>query len=226
MAKSIRHSYEDALSESEFDQLVEATDGLSKPYDAECLFVLIAAGRLGMRAGEISHMREDWIDYDKEQIQIPNFDKCDHGENGDVCGYCRAQAQLAVENGTYEDLDEALQYRWQPKTTNSARTIPYDHDEFVKTVITEFFRDRDRWPHSRVSINRRVDRVLEAAGYPTDKCYPHSLRATAASHHAYRGLPAPALQALFGWSHFNTAQKYLRLSGGATKRALNDVYGD
>jgi len=222
----VRHSHQDALSESEFDRLIEATDDLEPPYDAECLFVLVAAGRLGMRAGEISHLRETWIDWDTNQIQIPRFDPCDHGDGNTVCGYCRAQSQLAVENGTYESLEEAVENRWEPKTSNSARAIPFDYDPFIETVVREFFADRDRWPHSRVSINRRVDRVLEAAGYPTDKCYPHSLRATAASHHAYRGLPAAALQSLFGWSNLQTAQKYLRLSGGATAKALKNAHGD
>ena len=222
----VRHSHQDAVSESEFDQLVKATDQLKPPYDAECLFVLIAAGRLGMRGGEIAHLKESWIDWDTKQILIPAFDVCDTGEDGSICGYCRAQAELAVENGTYETLDEALDNRWTPKTTHSVRAIPFSYDSFIETVVEEFFRDRDRWPHSRVSINRRVDRVLEAAGFPEDKCYPHSLRATAASWHAYRGLPAAALQSLFGWSNLQTAQKYLRLSGGATAKALQDAHAD
>lgn len=222
----VRHSHQDALSESEFDRLVEATDDLEKPYDAECLFVLVAAGRLGMRAGEIMHMRESWIDLDTNQIRIPSFDPCDHGKDGTICGYCHSQAQLAVDWHDDLTMDEALQNRWEPKTSNSARAIPFDFDPFIQTVVEEFFADRDRWPHSRVSINRRVDRVLEAAGYDTSKCYPHSLRATAASYHAYRGLPAAALQSLFGWSNLSTAQKYLRLSGGATAKALKDAHAD
>jgi len=43
-------------------------------------------------------------------------------------------------------------------------------------------------------------------------------------HHAYKGLPAPALQNLFGWTDLETAQKYVRLSGGKTRDALNKVH--
>lgn len=222
----VRHSHQDAVTESEFDQLVKATDKLEKPYDAECLFILVAAGRLGLRAGEISHLREEWIDWNTKQIHIPRFDPCDHGDNGSICGYCRSQAQLAVENGTYETLDEALENRWEPKCENSARTIPFDFDPFIETVVKEFFVGRGRYPHSRVSVNRRVDRVLKAAGFPAEYCYPHSLRATAASWHAYRGLPAPALQSLFGWSNIQSAQKYVRLSGRPTAKALEETHSD
>lgn len=222
----VRNSHQDALSESEFERLVDATDELEPPFDAECLFIVVAAGRLGMRAGEISHMRTDWIDWDKRQIKIPAWDPCDHGQGEDICGYCRAQAELACEYDETLSMEKALQSRWEPKTPNSVRAIPFDFDHFCEGAIGEFFADRDRFPHSRVSINRRVDRALEAAGMPTDTCYPHSLRATAASWHAYRGLPAAALQSLFGWSNLSVAQKYLRLSGGATAKALKDAHGD
>ena len=87
-----------------------------------------------------------------------------------------------------------------------------------------FFETRDVYPHSRVSINRRVDRVAEAAGIDPSSVYPHALRATAASFHAYRGLTAVPLQSMMGWRQLSTAQKYIRKSGGATAKALRDVH--
>jgi len=60
----------------------------------------------------------------------------------------------------------------------------------------------------------------------SDEVYPHALRATAGTHHAYRGLSTIALQSLMGWEQIDTARKYLRVSGGATAKALEDVYGD
>jgi site-specific recombinase XerD len=56
------------------------------------------------------------------------------------------------------------------------------------------------------------------------RVYPHALRATAATFHAYRGLDPVPLQALIGWSCLSTAQKYIRLSGGTTAKALNDIH--
>lgn len=220
----VRHSHQDALSETEFQRLVDETDNLAHPFDAEALFILVTAGRLGMRAGEIAHMRRDWINYDDSLIQIPRHDPCRGGKNGGPCSYCETQAQLAVEHNDGLCFEDALDQRWEPKTTTSVRAIPFDFDPFVEAVILEFFETRDEFPRSRVTINRRVDRVLRAAGMPEQRCYPHSLRATAASFHAYRGVPSAALQDLFGWAQLSTAQKYLRLSGGATANALREAH--
>lgn len=57
------------------------------------------------------------------------------------------------------------------------------------------------------------------------RIYPHALRATAATYHAYNGLPAIALQNLMGWADLETAQKYLRKSAGATEKALEEIHG-
>ena len=73
-------------------------------------------------------------------------------------------------------------------------------------------------------MNRRVDRVLEAAGLPQDTCYPHSLRATAATELAYKGLNTVALQSFLGWAKLRTARKYVRNSGGMTQKALNEAH--
>lgn len=213
----VRHSHQDALDEQTFERLVDATYELKPPFDAETQFILFAGGRLGMRAGEISHIRESWVDWDRNVIQIPSHEDCD-------CGYCYKQARQAM---TYDEdltLDEAMKHRWQPKTTTSARSIPFDFDEQIAAVIRAFFSIYDEYEHSRVSVNRRIDRVAEQAGIGPDHVYPHALRATAATFHAYRGLGAAALQSLFGWSQLTTAQKYVRLSGGATAKALRDCH--
>lgn len=212
-----RHSHQDALDDSTYEQLVDATAELRHPFDAEALTILVLAGRLGMRAGEISHMTEDWIDWERKIIEIPTWEPCD-------CGYCRQQAQQAADHNEELSFEEALANRWEPKTSTSARAIPFDFDDEIEAIIQEFFTRWDEYPHSRASINRRVDRVAEAADFPTSKIYPHALRATAATFHAYRGLPSTALQSLMGWAKLATAEKYIRLSGGATAKALRECH--
>lgn len=220
-----QHSHERALSDAEFEEVLAATHELEEPFNVQCRFVLVAGGRLGMRAGEICHFRASWVDWDKRQIRIPAFDPCDKSD-GKPCGYCKKRARSAVENHDDWTFAHALDRRWNPKTPNSARAIPFDFDAKVQDVVEEFTFWYDRYPLSRASINRRVDRMVAAAGYPVDKTAPHPLRATAATYHAYRGLPAPALQSLFGWSDLGTAMKYLRLSGGATQQALYEAHSD
>lgn len=214
----VRHSHQDALSEQEFKELWQATRHLRHPLDEEARFVIVAAGRLGLRAAEISHLRESWIDWDRDMIEIPSFQECS-------CGYCKSQSRQSVQR-TGISYDEAISRMWSPKTPTSARAVPFDFTQRVRDTVEAFFFGRDEYPKSRSSINRRVDDAAEAAGWNTSRVYPHSLRATAATWHAYQGLPAPALQSLFGWSKISVAQKYLRLSGSATAKALSDAHSD
>ncbi|QLG61108.1 tyrosine-type recombinase/integrase [Halorarum salinum] len=71
-----------------------------------------------------------------------------------------------------------------------------------------------------------MTRVAEEAGMDRSKLYPHALRATAATYHAYHGLPATALQSFMGWGKISAANKYVRLSGKQTAKALHTTYGE
>lgn len=220
------HSSEAALTDAKFNTLVDAALELDEPFQTEVTFVLFAAGRLGMRAGEIAHIDESWVNWERSIIEIPSHDPCQEGEHGGVCGYCKKAAEQACKYDDDLTMTEALNERWNPKTPNSARAIPFDFDKRVEAVVEAFFETFDGYQHSRASINRRVDRALGAAGLPRDECWPHALRATAATHHAYRGVDVVPLQALFGWADLATARKYIRLSGGATQRALRETHAD
>lgn len=226
MVAVTEHSSEAALSDSQFQDVVDAAYTLDDAFVPETLLILFVGGRLGLRAGEICHLSRDWINWNRSIIEIPAYDPCTKGEHGDVCGYCHKAAEQAAGYSDELTMEDALANRWNPKTENSARAIPFDFDEEIHSVVEAFFAENDRYDSSRASVNRRVDRVLEAAGYPTDFCYPHALRATAATWHAYRGVDAVPLQALFGWSKLGTAQKYIRLSGGATQEALRKTHAD
>lgn len=224
--KTVHHSREDVVSDSRYDKLLAAADRLSYPFDVECRFVLIGCGRLGLRAGELCHVTEDWIDWDSEMLRIPTYSDCSKGRDGGPCGYCRTRAESAVEHTEGLTMEAALDRRWNPKTDAGARAVPFGFSERVKDTLAEFFFCFDGYEHSRASVNRRVDRVLEEAGLPQDSCYPHALRATAATYHSVSGLSTAALQSLMGWSSLTTAQKYVRASGGQTQRALEEAHSD
>ncbi|WP_346140208.1 hypothetical protein, partial [Streptomyces virens] len=86
-----RNSHQDALDDTKYRRLIEATDGLDEPFQTEAFAILVFGGRLGMRGGEICHLSEDWVNWERKMIEIPAYDAC-------ACGYCRQQAHLATQH--------------------------------------------------------------------------------------------------------------------------------
>jgi hypothetical protein len=64
-------------------------------------------------------------------------------------------------------------------------------------AVERLFQTHAEYPHSRVSINRRVDPAAEAAeGLDSQRVYPHGLCATASTYHTARGLTGGVSRAL------------------------------
>jgi integrase len=225
MATDVHHSKEDALSEREFEALLEGCQRLDDGYyTLEAKFIVLVAGRLGLRAGEITHMRESWIDWRRRMVVIPGFEECDKGREGGVCGYCRQHARQRANHNGDVTVAQALDESWTPKTSAAAREIPFDNLSRVDLIIERYFERFDRFTGSRTTVNRRLDAALEVSrGVSVDDTNPHGLRATAASFFADRQLDVIALQSMFGWTQLSTAQNYLRRSGESTARAIRDV---
>lgn len=299
----VQHSREHALSKHEFESFIEGCRQIEDEIQKqEALFIAFAAGRLGMRSGEILHMKSDWIDWRNRMIDIPSHDECDKN-NGEACGYCKRSArekakrsklslaesrleviqnkllgrldsipghvrkQLSTAhivsiNGdldvssidsqinsildgckTVEDKDKfkqslndmAEEYRnkhnqtykdtiekqWQPKTKNAARSIPFDWCPRAEIQLEKFFTLYEQFPYSQSALQRRVNKSLELSVVVNkDDCSPHGLRATAATELASRGIPAPTLQQLFGWSQISTAQNYINSSPERSQKQL------
>lgn len=222
---SRKHTKEDALSDREFQLLLEGAAGMRDYYGFQARFVALIAGRLGLRAGEIAHMDESWVDWRRNMIVIPRHDPCSKGKDGGPCGYCRQCARQRVEHNDGLELDEALEYAWSAKTDAAAREVPFDFDPRVSLVVERFFDKYDAWPCSRQAVNRRVTRAAEEAPQlDASEVYPHCLRSTASTFHAARGLDVLPLQAMFGWADLSTAQRYIQKSGENTARALHGIH--
>jgi len=216
-APAVRHTYQDALGERDFQLLLEGATLLSERYRLQTRFVLLLGGRLGMRAGEICHLKEDWVDWDREMINIPHYEPCS-------CGYCREQASQKTD---WNDMtfEAAMERRWCPKSDRGSRAIPFDFSPKVQLIMERFFDLHDEFHLSRKTVNRRVTRAAEKAEeIDPERTYPHCLRSTAATYHASRGLKAIQLQALMGWEDLETAQKYVKLTGEHTARALRNAH--
>jgi integrase len=223
--QTVRRSADDALDDRTFQRLLEATYELDEYYDLEARFVLLVAGRLGLRVGEIIHMDVTWIDRRRQMIEIPAHHDCRKGRDDGICGYCR---QLASQRASHNDdmtMDDALAERWEPKTDAAVRSVPFDFHPKTEIVIEQYFDKFSEFKTSKSGVNRRLKKVVSRV----DECdwgniYPHCLRATAASWHASRGVDALTLQSLMGWSDLSTAHRYVRLSGERTQKALHSIH--
>jgi hypothetical protein len=296
-------SKELALDDREFELLLEGADRITSPQiSLQAKFAVLVCGRLGFRAGELTHMTEDWVDWRKRMIDIPRHEPCTKGKDGGICGYCEQQAaqmvnynaideptarlrlledsaikgfrpnterQLIVAHQRYVDddldadaldqqvdtilqasesqewplweslcteaetlvaeqditIEAAKEKMWRAKTDEAARSVPFDWSARVEIAVERFFDAFDEWPVSRTTTNRRVKRALRNADeLAEDSTHCHGLRATAASHHAGRGMPTLALQSLMGWAQPSTARSYVRSSPENTQRELHQIH--
>lgn len=218
-------------------------------FDQEARLIVFLAGRLGLRVGEIVHMRESWINWRRQMIQIPEHQHCEKGKDGGVCGYCRQGAKQMAEVRTDWRMDEAysedlemhepghkvtpetvvneeqmLDRMWSAKTPAAAREVPFDASPRAEIVLERYFDRFDRFQISKSGVNRRLNRAAERAhGLEPDGIRPHGLRSTAASYWAGRGLSTIPLQSMFGWVKLTTAERYVASSGERTARAVRNL---
>jgi len=220
-----RHCKEDALTDRQFELLVEGCDRLSGGFAQQARFLVLVAGRLGLRAGELVHIHEDWVDWRKRLIEIPRFRACEKGRGGGICGYCEQGAKQLADYNDGISIEAARREMWRPKTDAAARKIPFDFDARVELAIERFFDNYGQWPASRTTLSRRLESAAQAAEEidPGD-LYCHALRATAATHHAGRGLDVLPLQSLMGWAQSSTAEVYVKRSVENTRRELHMVH--
>ncbi|MCU4743462.1 tyrosine-type recombinase/integrase [Natronoglomus mannanivorans] len=106
---STKHSKEFSLDEREFELFLEGCRALDDYRAQQAEFIAFVGGRLGLRAGEIAHIRESWIDWRRKMIVIPRHDPCDKGVDGAPCGYCRAQAKQYVGYNQYTLAEARLE---------------------------------------------------------------------------------------------------------------------
>lgn len=222
MHHKVRHSKEDALSQREFQMLLEGTQRLDYHFGLQARFIILVGGRLGLRKGEIAHMDKNWVNWRRGMIEIPIQDNCTKGKDGGICGYCKQLARQRVDYNPDMDMEEAKDLAWVAKTEEAARDVPFTFSPRVSIVLERFFDEYDEFPTSSTVLTRRVKRAARNANeIDEDDIYIHCLRATAASYHAARGLDVLPLQSLMGWAQVSTAHNYVQASGENTARALH-----
>jgi len=123
-----RHSREDALTERQFELLYQSIDDMKTSKRLETKFILMCAGRMGMRAGEIAHIRKNWIDTSTHTIEIPEHDPCDFGKFSDPCGYCRNRARdyMETHNRSFGDVISDVKDQYSQLDKQAIKTIAQD----------------------------------------------------------------------------------------------------
>jgi integrase len=227
---TIRHSKEDALTEREFELLLEGARELAESpyyYQPDPELTIYTLGRLGLRRSELVHLQESWIDWHQQMIRIPSHEPCRLGRDGGPCGDCRQAAKQRVKHADGDlSLDEALSYMWAPKSAAGARDVYFGHDVRATLYLERYFSSDEytRYEASGTAVTRRVHQAAERGGLDPDSVYPHCLRATAATHMiATRDLGIYQLCQIMGWQQLSTAQHYIARNSQRTARSLDGV---
>ncbi|GAI15715.1 unnamed protein product, partial [marine sediment metagenome] len=163
-------------------------------------FLLLMMGMLGLRIGEIIHMKKTWVDFEREMITIPPHEPCD-------CNYCIKcmKRKVKCKNITPQ---EVMKECWKPKTEAGARSIPFGFDPEVREVLEKFMTKYKKCPLSVRQIQHRIRQLGELAGL--SPMTSHALRAYAITKFAYDGVNTVTLQTVMGWNDLSTADTHIR----------------
>ncbi len=131
-----------------------------------------------------------------------------------------AQEKREEHNKT---MEEALAERWEPKTDNGARSVPFDFEIRTQLAIERFADRYDVFPRSRMTVNRRVKAAARQAGIE-DRIYPHALRATAANSLALHDVSSYSLMGIMGWADIETARAYIQASDENAAKEIRSKY--
>lgn len=217
---------EQVLNTGEFERLLIGASRLGADKGLEAWAAFVVMGRLGLRAGELTHFDASWVDVHQRILTIPARELCTNGRSGDVCGSCKQAIRQRQQNGDDREFETIAAEYWQPKTQAAVRDIPFEWSGRVREAIAILIDLHGRWPYSQSTLQRRLNDALGAApGLGEDVTSLHGLRGTAASYHAGNGVKKEALKQMMGWRSDRTPAKYLSIDGQQTRRALAEVYG-
>lgn len=224
--EQVINAKERALDERQFESFYQAATRIDDPYfRLQCQFSALALGRLGLRAGELVHFDERWVDQREKFVTIPPRQPCFGGRDGGLCSMCEKNAQQMADHNDGLSLDAAREMFWKPKTGAGARAVYYGFSPRIEMIVERFVDEWEQWPVSYQSLLRRVKRVAEAAdGVDAEELSPHPLRASAATHLAGKGMELSGLMQFFGWSDSAVPTIYINRSSKSTASQLSAIH--
>lgn len=127
----MNNSKDDSLDRDEFEKLWEA----AVKGDALDRLIFVCAGHLGMRASEVAHMKKDWVDFQRQTVNVPKKD-----------GGFEAKSPASARSIPYKDLRDRV-------STELRRY--FDYNEAVGTSRSTVFR-RVKNMAERAGLTRKV----------------------------------------------------------------------
>jgi len=186
----LRSAREDALNPVEAKMLLDACHDL-----LDNLTIRLPL-YTGMRIGEVQHLKQSWLDWDKGIITIPARQQCQ-------CYECRKWRNEV----------------WTPKTRAGQRSLVIVPE--LEPYLTQLGDGINR---SRQALEQRFERIRFRSGL-MKVAYPHCLRATFATTLAEQGISAPALCYLLGWESLQTAEAYIQSSMKRAHSEFKELVG-
>ncbi|MFB6201984.1 MAG: tyrosine-type recombinase/integrase [Halorhabdus sp.] len=226
-----KYSREDALEVRTFLRLFLGALAIEDEQQRiRTVLIVLCAGRLGLRANEIQHLHEDWIDWKQGIIRVPAHDPC-------FCKWCfdAAVGKVATEkeipkSEVSRDDPAVLEYvyenQYEPKPNASARVVPFGWSKRITAWLLRFFQENefvDVTQEQMRNDTRKAARLAEGVD-PSDLT-PHPLRATGATFYADAGLLSKPLRDLMGWSDRTEARRYVRGSGRQLTSEVYELFG-
>ena len=180
--------------------------------------ILLLAGRLGLRPGEIQHLHEAWIDWGRGELTVPERDPC-------ACQQCWETARHAQRAGDGRRLREILtESTWSPR--GAGRTIPFGWSQRLTGVLARLCEEEGYLTLSAEAMGRLVDRCAQQAeGLDADAVDVRSLRSTAAAFFADAGFSPDRVDRLLGGTVGHT-QTITQRAGGDARQQLGAIFDD
>lgn len=172
-----RSAREDALTQTEAVILLNACRDL---LDNLTIRLPLYAG---MRIGEVQHLKQSWLDWEKGFVVIPSRQQCS-------CYECKKWRDNI----------------WSPKTRAGQRNLLIVPE--LKPYLMKLDGGINR---SRQALEQRFERIRFRSGL-AKVAYPHCLRASFATKLAEEGISAPSLCYFLGWDSLEPADSYVQSS--------------
>lgn len=197
----MRNSYSKPRTKDNILEDVEIDKIKSVAKNASERFLVWTLLYTGMRISELIHMRDDWIDWNKNLIRIPKSQPCE-------CMECK------IKKGGV----------WRPKNPQSARAIPIVPE--LRQILQDFFCQYTSVMsviHDRVAAHGII-RALGKRAKIRHKAFPHALRGTFATVLAAKDFTIPEISEALGWTSWKTAEIYVRLSAARVQKAFKEKW--